>query len=311
MTDIRSAGRRSARRCIDAARALARERDVDAYVVGGTRARRAARARRARSRHRGERRRDGVRARAGGAARRRTSSTLDDERGVARRRAATRAATGRAYIDVAATAGHARRGHAPARLHDRRAGGAARRDGRDRLCRRARATSTRGVVRMNAPLRVRRRSAAAAARRAHRRRAGVHASSRRRQREIAPRAPRASLRAAAERRRDELARIFALDDVVRGACGCSTRSGCSTSLLPELAAGRGVDAAGRSSTPTTSSSTTCTPSRRWTSCSRRARRRAEPAWMWDELWATFGWCERELRAYLAEEMSEGRSRRRC
>jgi poly(A) polymerase len=34
----------------------------------------------------------------------------------------------------------------------------------------------------------------------------------------------------------------------------------------------------------------------------------DSAWMWDELWRVFAWCEAELRGYLGEQMSEGRSR---
>jgi poly(A) polymerase len=33
-----------------------------------------------------------------------------------------------------------------------------------------------------------------------------------------------------------------------------------------------------------------------------------PSWMQEDLWRTFGWREHALRAYLAEEISEGRSR---
>ncbi len=122
---------------------------------------------------------------------------------------------------------------------------------------------------------------------------------------IRERAPRV-LEAAPERRRDELARIFALD-----AAGSALRLlddlRLLDVLLPELAAGRGVsqpsdfhayDVFGHAIAAVDAMDVLLTPSRPDSGI----------AWMWDELWETFAWYAERLRAYIGEEMSEGRSR---
>ncbi|MEK7693707.1 MAG: HDIG domain-containing metalloprotein [Chloroflexota bacterium] len=112
--------------------------------------------------------------------------------------------------------------------------------------------------------------------------------------------------AAAERRRDELARIFSLDGVYAG-LRLLDRVGLLDVLLPELAVGKGVmqpgefhayDVFEHALRAVEAMDVMLAP----------VRPGDEHAWMWDELWRAFGWDEAELRAYLAEEMSEGRSR---
>ena len=122
---------------------------------------------------------------------------------------------------------------------------------------------------------------------------------------IRERATRVS-EAAAERRRDELARIFALHDAYGGLV-LLDGVGLLEALLPELAAGRGMsqpddfhayDVFEHGLRAVEAMDVMLA----------RARPLGDKAWMWDELWRAFGWCESELREYLAEEMSEGRSR---
>lgn len=112
--------------------------------------------------------------------------------------------------------------------------------------------------------------------------------------------------AAAERRRDELARIFALDDAYRG-LRLLDRTGLLDALLPEVAAGRGVTQPGafhaydvfeHALRAVEAMDVMLAP----------ARPAGPAAWMWDGLWRSFAWCEAELRAYLGEEISEGRTR---
>lgn len=112
--------------------------------------------------------------------------------------------------------------------------------------------------------------------------------------------------AAAERRRDELARIFALDDAY-AALRLLDRVGLLGALLPELAAGKGVtqpdefhaydvfEHALRAVEAMDAMLAAVRPG-------------GERSWMWDELWRAFAWCEAALREHLAEEMTEGRSR---
>jgi putative nucleotidyltransferase with HDIG domain len=122
---------------------------------------------------------------------------------------------------------------------------------------------------------------------------------------IRERAPRVN-DAAAERRRDELARIFAL-----GAAYPALRQlddlGLLDALLPELSAGRGVtqpeqhhayDVFEHNLRAVEAADIMLAPE----SPAGGAR------WLHAALWQAFAWCEPELRAYLAEEMSEGRSR---
>jgi poly(A) polymerase len=125
--------------------------------------------------------------------------------------------------------------------------------------------------------------------------------------EAAIRARAASVNgAAAERRRDELARIFALDDAYGGLL-LLDRLGLLDALLPELAAGRGVpqpnafhayDVFEHGLRAVEAMDVMLAPER---------PARAD-AWMWDELWRAFAWCEEPLRSYLAEETTEGRTR---
>lgn len=112
--------------------------------------------------------------------------------------------------------------------------------------------------------------------------------------------------AAAERRRDELARIFSLEDAYAG-LRLLDRVGLLDVLLPELAVGKGVmqpgefhayDVFEHALRAVEAMDVMLAP----------VRPGGEHAWMWDELWRAIGWDEAELRAYLAEELSEGRSR---
>ncbi|MDP9236456.1 MAG: HD domain-containing protein [Chloroflexota bacterium] len=109
--------------------------------------------------------------------------------------------------------------------------------------------------------------------------------------------------AAAERRRDELARIFSLDRAYP-ALRLLDGLGLLDALLPELTAGRGVtqperfhayDVFEHNIRAVEAMDTMLAPA-------------TDAGSMWRTLWETFAWCEGELRAYLAEEMSEGRGR---
>ncbi len=112
--------------------------------------------------------------------------------------------------------------------------------------------------------------------------------------------------AAGERRRDELARIFALDDAYSGV-RLLDELGLLEALFPEVTAGRGVtqppnwhhyDVFDHNVRAVEAMDVMLAMSRP-----------AHPqAWIWDAVWQAFGWCEGELRAYLAETMTEGRSR---
>ena len=114
------------------------------------------------------------------------------------------------------------------------------------------------------------------------------------------------LRAAAERRRDELARIFALEDAYRAVVLLDSLK-LLDALLPELTSGRGVTQA---------------PDWHVYDVFEHGLRAVEAmdvmlgppgargtqVWLRDGLWGAFAWCEGGLRAYLAEELSEGRTR---
>jgi putative nucleotidyltransferase with HDIG domain len=111
---------------------------------------------------------------------------------------------------------------------------------------------------------------------------------------------------AAERRRDELARIFSLDGAYAG-LRLLDRVGLLDALLPEVGAGRGVTQPGdfhaydvfeHALRTVEALDVMLAP----------ARPHGAAAWIWDELWRAFGWCEAGLRAYLAEETTEGRTR---
>ncbi len=114
------------------------------------------------------------------------------------------------------------------------------------------------------------------------------------------------LKAAGERRRDELARIFALPDVYPALLLLDDLR-LLDALMPEVTFGRGV-----------------TQPDDWHAYDvfehnlravqaldvmlADARADDERAFLWDGLWDALGWREPELRAYLSEEMSEGRTR---
>jgi poly(A) polymerase len=113
-------------------------------------------------------------------------------------------------------------------------------------------------------------------------------------------------RAAGERRRDELARIFALDGAY-GALLLLDDLRLLDALLPEVTFGRGV-----------------TQPEQWHAYDvlEHNLRTVEAmdvmlgppgagatrTWLRDALWRAFAWCEGDLRAYLAEELTEGRTR---
>jgi len=112
--------------------------------------------------------------------------------------------------------------------------------------------------------------------------------------------------AAAERRRDELARIFALDRV-EPALRLLDDLDLLDVLVPEVAGGRGVtqpenhhafDVFEHAMHAVEAIDLMLAP----------IRPESPRVWIWDEVWQAFAWCEQELRAYLLEEMSEGRTR---
>jgi len=122
---------------------------------------------------------------------------------------------------------------------------------------------------------------------------------------VRARAPRV-LEAAAERRRDELARIFALDDAAP-AVRLLDDLRLFDALLPEVTAGRGVTQPKEHSYDVLEHGVRAVEA--MDIMLTAARPAGERAWMWDALWRIFAWCETPLRAYLADEMSEGRGRR--
>jgi tRNA nucleotidyltransferase/poly(A) polymerase len=126
---------------------------------------------------------------------------------------------------------------------------------------------------------------------------GTEAEVRRRARDV--------LAASAERHRDELARIFALDDA-HGALRLLDRLGLLDALLPELTAGRGV-----SQPPQWHAYDVLEHAFRAVEAMDIMLAPSPPssrAWIWQSLWSAFVWCEAELRAYLGEHLSEGRPR---
>ncbi len=110
--------------------------------------------------------------------------------------------------------------------------------------------------------------------------------------------------AAAERRRDELARIFALDDAC-GAVRLLGALGLLDALLPEVGAGRGVEQSWHAYDVFEHGVRAVEAMDVLLAAARPAH---DGAWMWDALWRILAWCADDLRAYLAEEISEGRSR---
>lgn len=114
------------------------------------------------------------------------------------------------------------------------------------------------------------------------------------------------LSAAAERRRDELSRMFALERTYQGLL-LLDRLGLLDALLPEVTFGRGVaqpeqwhayDVFEHGLRAVEAMDLMLMP----------ARPDDERAWIWDILWETFAWCAEEMRAYLSEEMTERRTR---
>lgn len=111
--------------------------------------------------------------------------------------------------------------------------------------------------------------------------------------------------AAAERRRDELARIMALDRAYP-ALLLLDDAGLLEALLPEVAAGRGV------TQPADYHAYDVFEHNMRTVEALERMLAPAPAlpddWMWHDFWAAFGWCEEGLRASLAGGLSEGRRR---
>src|SRR6185295_20345092 len=98
--------------------------------------------------------------------------------------------------------------------------------------------------------------------------------------------------------------IFALDDAYAGVRMLDAL-GLLDVLLPELAAGRGVsqpsqfhayDVFEHNVHAVEAMDIMLAP----------AARAGALGWLHDVMWETFAWCRADLRAYLAEEMSEGR-----
>lgn len=113
--------------------------------------------------------------------------------------------------------------------------------------------------------------------------------------------------AAAERRRDELARILALAEV-EPALRLLDGLGLLAALLPELMAGKGVSQPEQfHAYEVFEHNVRCVGAMdAMLAAARPDDKRA--ALLWAGFWRWFGWCEESLRAYLAEEMSEGRPR---
>ncbi|HXK34239.1 MAG TPA: HD domain-containing protein, partial [Dehalococcoidia bacterium] len=115
----------------------------------------------------------------------------------------------------------------------------------------------------------------------------------------------ADLRAsAAERQRDELAHMLALPDA-HGGLRLLDRLGLLDVLLPELATGRGV-----SQPPDYHAFDVFEHNMRAVEAMDLILDGADPAraWIPDTVWGAFRGREEELRAYLGEELSEGRRR---
>ena len=121
---------------------------------------------------------------------------------------------------------------------------------------------------------------------------------------IRARAPRV-LESAAERRRDELARIFALD-AAAPAVRLLDDLRLLDALLPEVTAGRGVTQPNDHSYDVLEHGIRAVEAMDIMLTTERPT--GDRAWMWDRLWQIFSWREAALRAYIAAELSEGRSR---
>jgi poly(A) polymerase len=111
---------------------------------------------------------------------------------------------------------------------------------------------------------------------------------------------------AAERRRDELMRIFSLEDASAGVRLLDDLR-LLGALLPEVTLGKGVDQPPQwHAYDVFEHNVRCVEA--MDIMLARKRPTSERAWMWDGLWSVFAWCERHIRDYLADEMSEGRTR---
>jgi len=122
-------------------------------------------------------------------------------------------------------------------------------------------------------------------------------------RAIEARAPMV-LQAAAERRRDELARMLSLARA-EPALRLLDRLGLLDVLLPEVAAGKGVEQ------PKEHAYDVFEHNVRTVAALDVMLAEEPPAGAegpWETLWEAFGWRGHDLRAYFAGEMSEGRSR---
>ncbi len=113
--------------------------------------------------------------------------------------------------------------------------------------------------------------------------------------------------AAAERRRDELARIFALESVYP-ALRLLDEVGLLDAVLPEVAAGRGVAQPEEHHAYDVFDHNLHAVEAMDVMLAAPRAGEAQP-WLAEILWEAFDWCAPALRAYLAEELSEGRSRR--
>ncbi|MHB8378000.1 MAG: HD domain-containing protein [Dehalococcoidia bacterium] len=120
-------------------------------------------------------------------------------------------------------------------------------------------------------------------------------------RERAPGVPAA----AAERRRDELCGILALDRAEPG-LRLLDDIGLLDALLPEVTAGKGVEQPEEHAYDVFEHNVRTVAALDVMLAPQRPA--AEAAWMWDELWDAFGWSEQRLRACLAETPSGWRSR---
>lgn len=123
--------------------------------------------------------------------------------------------------------------------------------------------------------------------------------------EITTRAP-AVTRAAAERIRDELARIFALPDACTG-LRLLDRLALLDAILPEITAGRGITQPGPYHAYDVFDHNLHTVEALDIMLAPSHPDRPD-AGLWSTLWDVFAWREPDLRAYLAAPTTEGRTR---
>ncbi len=114
------------------------------------------------------------------------------------------------------------------------------------------------------------------------------------------------VRASPERRRDELARMLALPRAEPG-IRLLDELALLDVVLPELAAGRGVSQPGGfHAYDVFEHNVHCIAAMDDMLAPRRPA--GDGGMLWDGLWRWFGWAEEELRTYLAEEITPGRTR---